>query len=233
MLRELIYNIRINRTHGASLSQLKHYFRWKKSFRPAASSVVDEQPWITFDAIDKLKELIRPDFKVFEYGGGGSTFFFVKRCNEVITAEHNDIWFKILTQKLEGKTKGKWKGHLIEAEQGDRVVNPDKANPDHYSSDDIPSKGTNYFKYASAIDQFADNYFDIVLVDGRSRPSCMKHSIPKLKSGGYLVLDNSDRDYYLPFFKDVLSQKFTLILNNTGPTPYCREFTQTSIWKKN
>ena len=50
--------------------------------------------------------------------------------------------------------------------------------------------------YASVIDRFPDGYFGLVFVDGRSRPSCVKHSIPKIKSGGFLILDDADRNYY-------------------------------------
>lgn len=41
-----------------------------------------------------------------------------------------------------------------------------------------------------------DGYFDICIVDGRDRAKCIKESIPKVKSGGILVLDNSEREYY-------------------------------------
>lgn len=50
--------------------------------------------------------------------------------------------------------------------------------------------------YNKVIDNFVDNYFDLILVDGRDRVKCIESSIPKLKSGGWLVLDNSEREYY-------------------------------------
>lgn len=50
--------------------------------------------------------------------------------------------------------------------------------------------------YNKVIDNFIDNYFDLILVDGRDRVKCIESSIPKLKSGGWLVLDNSEREYY-------------------------------------
>ena len=48
--------------------------------------------------------------------------------------------------------------------------------------------------YNQVIETFQDNYFDLILVDGRDRAKCIESSIPKLKSGGWLVLDNSERE---------------------------------------
>ena len=50
--------------------------------------------------------------------------------------------------------------------------------------------------YNQVIETFKDDYFDLILVDGRDRVKCVESSISKLKSGGWLVLDNSERVYY-------------------------------------
>lgn len=41
-----------------------------------------------------------------------------------------------------------------------------------------------------------DNTLSLVIVDGRDRVKCIEASIPKLMSGGLLILDNSEREYY-------------------------------------
>jgi predicted O-methyltransferase YrrM len=58
-------------------------------------------------------------------------------------------------------------------------------------------KEFNFERYVKSIDTFENETFDMVVVDGRARPSCIKRAIPKIKSQGLLVLDNSDRKYYL------------------------------------
>lgn len=50
--------------------------------------------------------------------------------------------------------------------------------------------------YNQIIETYSDQYFDLILVDGRDRVKCVQSSITKLKSGGWLVLDNSEREYY-------------------------------------
>jgi SAM-dependent methyltransferase len=215
------------RTSGA----LKYFFRWKKSFRDGASSVSDRQPWITFRTISILKAFLKREHRVFEYGGGGSSLFFADRVAELVTVEHSREWFATLKTLIPAQTTCKWDGHLVEPQKGDLTGSPDPANPAHYSSADAPSRGLNYKAYVEVIDTFPDNHFDVVLIDGRSRPACLVHAYPKLKPGGLLVLDNSDRDYYLTFTGDLLA-KMETIVDEFGPGPYNREFTKTSIWKK-
>lgn len=50
----------------------------------------------------------------------------------------------------------------------------------------------NLHDYAD-VSMLTDNFFDVVLVDGRNRGNCLLNSIPKLKKGGLLILDNSER----------------------------------------
>jgi hypothetical protein len=220
-----------SRLHGLKSMQ-SYFFRWKRSLKKGASSVRDEQPWLTFKAIDFLKSHLPATSKVFEYGGGGSTLFFSNRSSELHTVEHDQNWFKVLEQKMLEKGFKGWKGNLVLPEKGDMVSQPDIANPDHYASDDADNKGKNFKAYASVIDAFPDAYFDCVLVDGRARPSCIKHALGKIKTGGFLVLDNSDRDYYLTQTLALITKNYQLELDGFAPCPYLQHFTKTSVWKK-
>lgn len=38
--------------------------------------------------------------------------------------------------------------------------------------------------------------FDLIEVDGRNRSTCIQNAISKLKSGGILIVDNSERERY-------------------------------------
>ena len=49
--------------------------------------------------------------------------------------------------------------------------------------------------------EYPDGYFDLVLVDGRNRARCFADSDRVLRSGGVMMLDNSERKKYLPFFE--------------------------------
>lgn len=164
-------------------------------------------------------------------GGGGSTLFFCKRVANVVTVEHNAKWFSLLEKEVVKNTIQNWKGLLRPAQEG-IGENLSIADPDAYVSDDVLFKGCHFREYASAIDAFSDAFFDVVLVDGRARPSCLKHALPKIKAGGLLILDNSDREYYLEQSIALITPIFRLLLDGKGPVPYLEGFSQTTVWIK-
>lgn len=227
-IKRILFFIQSIHENGASYSQLKHYLKWLRALNPSASSMKDEQPWITYDVIDFLKSKVNNTSIVFEYGGGGSTLFFVKRVHQVITTEHNEEWFQILSRAIKDKKYTNWVGSFKPGQKGDLIQTPDQANPDHYSSDDDHSIGYNYKEYVTSIDTYPNNYFDFVLIDGRSRSSCIQHSISKIKKGGFLILDNSDRNYFI----ENLKNGFEIVIDSFGASPYSESFTKTTVWRK-
>src|SRR3989304_2288633 len=60
-----------------------------------------ELPWISYSAIDFLREFVKPDHLVAEFGGGGSTVFFAKRVRKVLCIESNEKWASKIERKLE------------------------------------------------------------------------------------------------------------------------------------
>ena len=79
------------------------------------------------------------------------------------------------------------------------------------------------------IDRYDDNVFDLVMVDGRARNSCIWHARRKVKPGGYLVLDNAEREKYLSGIK--LMERWEC-LEFVGILPYAKEYCKTVVWKK-
>ena len=217
---------------GLIAQPYKYFFRWRKSLIGGRNSIQDEMPWITFASIDYISKHLHTDSKVFEFGGGGSTLFFLKNNAAVYTVEHDEKWFEILQGIVEQKLGAKWKGFFIQAEQGDFLLNPSPSNPSHYSTNDQFYQGTHFKKYSTKILDFEDGFFDVVLVDGRSRPACLSHSLAKVKKGGLLILDNSDREYYLSEMENEINRMFTKVIFEYAPSPYSKEFTQTTIWVK-
>lgn len=214
--------------HPSINSLWRYFFKWKKLAN--SNSVEAQLPWISFPVIDFLNTTVNSQTKVFEYGGGGSTVYFLRTAAQVVTVEHNKEWFEILKDKI--GSNNKWKPFFIEPENCSDYDVTLCANPDKYFSKDKDYVNMNFQEYASVIDTYENNYFDIVLVDGRARPSCIKHGIPKIKSGGYLILDNSEREYYMEYFKDTLNTDFKEVINYSGPTPFCTWFNRTSVWQR-
>lgn len=224
----------------AGLSVLKHlriYKEWQRQLKSGSSPIELELPWITVIAKNYiqnyLQEKKKSEVKVFEFGSGGSSLFFLKYANEVISAEHDPKWYELVMNTIEAKSIGGWTGFLHEPEKREGEVGyiAEAGNPLHYYTNSETYKDCVFRNYATSIDQYPDHYFDVVLVDGRSRPSCLHHSKNKVKKGGLLILDNAERTYYLSH-NIIDSPDFQLKLSTNGALIGYDQFTQTNIYQK-
>ena len=220
-------------SHGiAAIKNIQYFSRWKSTFVPGSSPVKARLPWITFAAIDCLSASIKPGHKVFEYGGGGSTLFFLEHGCNVITVEHDEEWFNNIHKEINEKSGSNWTGCLILAEkaEGNTGSLSWEAPQDFYSNDEL-FRSSVFANYVKKIAEYPDEYFDVVLIDGRARTSCMFYALNKVKKGGLLVLDNSDRAYYTKWITKELDN-FKVEVDSYGPVPHLAEFSKTTIWKR-
>lgn len=194
--------------------------------------MADELPWINFLAIDFLSKQLRPEFKVFEFGGGGSTLFFCKNVAEVVTVEDNAEWFNILTETVRSKGYQNWKGFFVSPELLSDAGPRAHSNPADFKSSVRGLEQMSFEQYARTIDPFQYEYFDLILVDGRARPSCIQQAIPRLKKGGLLVVDNTERPHYLAHFQEIITTQFILEEDRYAPVGYTPDFTRTTILRK-
>lgn len=79
-----------------------HDIGWFKAFN--SKSPVDSEgnpiPWVTYSFIDFIKERIKKQHTVFEFGSGNSTFFYAKYAGIVVSVEHDKEWYdKIVKEK--------------------------------------------------------------------------------------------------------------------------------------
>jgi hypothetical protein len=175
-----------------SPTQRKHFLRWLRSMEKDFF-LKRRQPWLVFDAVDFLDSLVLEGRRVFEYGSGGSTLYWCARRMHCVSVEHDPGWHEGVARRLEGIPSVDYR--LVEPEP-DGGAAGDVADPDGYRSSDERFVGHVFRRYAMQIDPFPDGSFDVVLVDGRARPSCLRHAAPKVKRGGFLILDNAERGYY-------------------------------------
>lgn len=159
-------------------------------------------PWITTEAFNFLKSIIKPNFNILEFGCGGSTIWFAKQNVKCITIEHNIDWYNIVTN------------YLIY----------------HQLVYDIRLLPRPYYHIC---DTFINEYFDIILIDGRDRIKCLLNSINKLKHGGIIMLDNSERIEYADAFI-ILKEWETINTQQIEPdqTGFIYSGWQTSWWRR-
>ena len=131
-------------------------------------------PWIIPDSLEALEAVIDPEWRVFEWGSGGSTTYWARKCANVISIEHNTEW---ILRTIDILTRLDCERAKVDLKLVRRDAN---VNTFHV--------------YADAILEYPDNSFDLVFVDGEAscRDWCITNALPKIKSGGYLLLDNSN-----------------------------------------
>lgn len=177
-------------------AQRRYAWRWLESQLPNYL-LTTPCPWITFGAIDCMRQSLRTGLTIFEYGSGGSTLFWLQFMPAtLVSVEHDPAWHAHLAPRLGPAWPVDYR--LVPPEvPATPLRSPDPAEPGQYASADVVWSRHTFRRYVTQIDAFPTDHFDVVLVDGRARPACIRHSAPKVKVGGWLILDNSDRAYYL------------------------------------
>lgn len=175
-------------------------------------SMTRSEPWINGNGRNWLANYLTKDMKVFEYGSGGSTIYMAKRVKEISTVESDIYWYSKVIRTI--RAMGIKNCRMFYAEAPFSRLNHAPINENMYVS------------YAEKIKKFPCNYFDLVFVDGRGRELCVRQSLPKIKKGGYLLLDNSDRAEYKAIFDFMKAYPFQTFTSGEMPNA-------TTVWKIN
>jgi hypothetical protein len=211
-----------------SNTQRKHITKWINSIRNQNYLLAKRQPWLVFDAIDFLNKLNLKDKLVFEYGSGSSTLYWIDKRAHVVSIEHDPVWYGKISNLLRNNDLADYR--LIEPEifSNYQIFELDPSDPDKYVSSNYSDKI--FKRYVCQIDTFGDQSFDIILIDGRARPSCIKHSTSKIKVGGFIIVDNSERDYYFTSTNKYLTNFKQLSF--TGIVPCALSYSRTDIFQR-
>jgi predicted O-methyltransferase YrrM len=173
------------------LRSFRYFPEWFSSFRLGRAFLEEAKPWIPFAAAHWLRHYLQPSMKVFEYGSGGSTIFFAERVAEVTSVEHDKQWHKQVSQALAQRDVTNCSYRLHEPTPlADAFSAADQSEVRQFIIDDYYR--ATLHEYVQAIDVQPDGSLDLVFIDGRVRTQCIEHAIPKIRRGGYLMLDNSN-----------------------------------------
>lgn len=154
---------------------------WLKERLQPRTPLESRVPWLSYGAINHLKRYVRPSMRVFEWGGGGSTMFFLDLGCEVRCVETHDGWASSLRETAD-------------------------ALPSHLSKNLSirlrPIDGGGQDQIQAFMDEIADGGpWDVILVDfseqpGLSRVDAAASAKAHLSSEGMLILDDAWRPEY-------------------------------------
>ncbi|MBS0178424.1 MAG: hypothetical protein JSR20_06645 [Nitrospira sp.] len=144
------------------------------------SAIEQAVPWMSWKAIDFLQDYLKPNLRVFEWGGGGSTLFFSKRGCHVTTVESNENWLNVITANNQKESSGSGSLEI-------RFIAAETQAPQKIK------------EYIESVREGAP--WDIVLLDGLeraylSRLDCLKEIPGTVRSGGLVIVDDSYRAMY-------------------------------------
>jgi hypothetical protein len=222
MLKKYIYDLRQYLILETKINFPKLYLFFLKIRYPAvAQKNIGELPWINTEAISWLKKNLNSKMKVFEYGSGGSTIFMAKIVEKITSVEYDAMYYLSLKTRLENENIGNCR--LIYS-----VPKKNINDGQIFLTDDPKFENRSFKNYVQTINNFPNNYFDFVFIDGRARNGCVMSALPKVKDGGHILLDNSDLAEYnigKKFLEKFEKLKFYGQVNNS-----CNN-SETTIWK--
>lgn len=180
------------------------------------------QPLLPIDAVEWLDRFLTKDMKVFEWGSGGSTIFFAKRVDTIISIEYDPVWYNKVSQFL--KKNGLLNCHCF-------LKEPKAFGSPNYISTSKNYGGLNFENYCKVIEEYPDDYFDLILIDGAIRPACVSHAMKKVRPGGFIFYDDSDL-IFEPFLPGIELLKNWERKDFHSPRFYTYKCHQASIWRK-
>jgi len=194
-------------------------------------------PWFTYPSISFLKDILKKEHRVLEYGCGYSSLFFKNRVQELYTVEHDPAWANLLKEhnnsldiKLAEKDSEIHHDGMTQVQNYLLQIPP--ATMNNHESDYKHGLLNNEFAgYASRIFDRPDKHFDIIIIDGMARSLCAMLAVDKIKDDGYIIVDNSDRWHYNFIQRHLINSGFKRI-DFWGPGYYNYHKWCTSFYSK-
>jgi predicted O-methyltransferase YrrM len=179
---------RAGRFHSArGPMPLSGWLRYPAARWLARRGVIPERPWIVPAAIGWLRRRIRRSWRILELGAGRSTPWFARRAGAVISLEDNPHWHRQTADRLR-ELGLEVDLRLIAVEEFPREVAALEA---------------------SSCDLVVVDFFEAPEV---SRVDALRSAREKVRPGGHLLLDDSDRPGYAEAYEllaDWRQRRFT------------------------
>jgi hypothetical protein len=162
-------------------------------------------PWITYPAQTVLKQIVEKKSRVFEFGCGNSSLWWASLSQEVVSVDHDETWIAKVSERkptnltLISRPRNTPPSDTLPTSIAaaiaimvrDQVLSE---NDQHNVAHGLNIDG--FIGYATALTEWPQGYFDIIIVDGMARALCAYLAGLWVKPNGIVVFDNSDRWQY-------------------------------------
>lgn len=169
-------------------------------------------PWWTLRASERVEKFLAScdQPRVFEWGSGASTVWLSKRADSVTSVESDARWATDLQE-------------FVPMNCRIMTVMPSEASSGsvYAKSDKKGFRNLDFSNYVESI-RHVGGYFDLIVIDGRARASCLSEAVNHLAPRGVIVFDNVERVRYrqqIARVADAFEVEWTLGLTPCLPYP--------------
>jgi hypothetical protein len=135
-------------------------------------------------ALKWINENIRPSETLFEWGSGGSTFWFADRVKELYSVEHSLPFFSYVKEH-----------YLYENYDNINMLFAPEDAQAHSKYKDYYDERS-YKRYCESILAYPSRSFDWVIINGKARTVCLELAFSVIKYGGIIVVNDTDKIEY-------------------------------------
>jgi len=168
-----------------------------------------DEPWISPKAVTFCARHLNKEQIGLEWGSGRSTAWFGARLKSLLSIEFDEAWHSRVVTVLQN--------------QGLKNVECRYIFLEHSIDEPTKSEYENPPAYVRIAEEFEDKSLDFVVVDGHYRQACILAVLKKIKSGGLLLVDNTN---WLPIEKWGVPDNWPVVHQSSNV------MTQTTIWQK-
>lgn len=141
-------------------------------------------PDIAEPALSWINENIHPTEILFEWGSGGSTFWFADRVKRIYSAEHQPAFFRYVKEHYLYENYDNI--HMLFAPEDAQAYPKFKDAYDERS----------YKRYSESILAYPSRSFDWIIINGKARHACLDLAFSAVRHGGVIVMNDTDKLEY-------------------------------------
>lgn len=132
-------------------------------------------------ALAWINEHIEPADTLFEWGSGGSTFWFADRVKRIYCVEHHPAFFRYVKEH-----------YLYENYENIHMLfAPEDIKP--HSAFIDPFDERSYKRYCETIESYPSRSFDWIIINGKARSACLDASFSVIKHGGIIIMNDTNK----------------------------------------